>query len=308
MPDVDDDVRAFYRRNAPRTTAWTRHAGQQADRLVPPRRWKRREGVDRHSFADRNTNRTVGTMLGREISRNGTARTGLPEDTIHAQVPRHRRARASAPLLAARGDPATWRARPTTTCRQGPVRRHVWSSTRSMKARSFTGGRTSSSATRCCTAPFPANATSSRRGRRAVRGAQLGRHRGGRGHRRSRLRIHDRRPWSSCSARRGATSPPGCPAASPTSSIRRADFERRCNPAMVELEPIMDEARALSTWTTRATTWRPRPGRRHGRHARHDALRLKQLVEKHLHYTGSETLPRPRFSTTGTTICRSSAR
>ena len=48
----------------------------------------------------------------------------------------------------------------------------------------------------------------SRRGGRAIRGAQQRRDRGGRGRRRSRLRVHDARHWWSCWARPGATSPP----------------------------------------------------------------------------------------------------
>jgi hypothetical protein len=47
-----------------------------------------------------------------------------------------------------------------------------------------------------------------RRRRRALRGPPLGRDRGRRGHGRPRLRVHDRRHRSSCSARPGATSPP----------------------------------------------------------------------------------------------------
>jgi glutamate synthase (NADPH/NADH) large chain len=57
-----------------------------------------------------------------------------------------------------------------------------------------------------------------RPGRRALLRAQLRRHRGRRGRRRPRLRVHDR--WAGPHPRpdRAATSPPACPAAWPTSS------------------------------------------------------------------------------------------
>ena len=67
-----------------------------------------------------------------------------------------------------------------------------------------------------------------RRGRRALLRAQLGRHRGGRGRGRPRLRVHDRRHGWWCSARPGATSRPACRAASPTCSTRAAG-SRRCS-------------------------------------------------------------------------------
>ena len=52
-----------------------------------------------------------------------------------------------------------------------------------------------------------------RRRRRAVLRPQLRRHRGRRGRGRPRLRVHDRRPGRSSSARPAATSRPACPAA-----------------------------------------------------------------------------------------------
>ncbi len=69
----------------------------------------------------------------------------------------------------------------------------------------------------------------------------------------------------------------------------KGDFERRCNMAMVELEPIADEDEALEALDHQGGDLET-----HGRvdvshdMTRHDALRLKQLVLKHLHYTGSE--------------------
>jgi glutamate synthase (NADPH/NADH) large chain len=66
------------------------------------------------------------------------------------------------------------------------------------------------------------------------------------------------------------------------------DFARRCNQAMVELEPIAAEDEALETLYHQ--------GGDLGAHGqvdvshdmtRFDAIRLRQLVEKHLHYTDS---------------------
>jgi glutamate synthase domain-containing protein 3 len=52
------------------------------------------------------------------------------------------------------------------------------------------------------------------------------------------------------------------------------EFERRCNLAMVELEPIKPEGTPDDPdWLTD--------------YARYDAPRLKRLIERHLHYTNS---------------------
>ena len=67
------------------------------------------------------------------------------------------------------------------------------------------------------------------------------------------------------------------------------DFQRRCNLAMVELEPIQEEDELLETHDHQGGDLET-----HGvvdfSHdmTRHDAGRLKQLIENHLHYTGSE--------------------
>ncbi|CAK0763559.1 Ferredoxin-dependent glutamate synthase 1 [Gammaproteobacteria bacterium] len=53
------------------------------------------------------------------------------------------------------------------------------------------------------------------------------------------------------------------------------DFDRRCNRAMVELEPIREASEGVSE------------GLLHQDMTRHDAVRLRLLVESHLHYTGS---------------------
>ena len=66
------------------------------------------------------------------------------------------------------------------------------------------------------------------------------------------------------------------------------DFEQRCNLAMVELEPIAAEDAALETLDHQGGDLET-----HGRvdishdMTRHDAHRLKGLIEKHMHYTNS---------------------
>jgi glutamate synthase (NADPH) large chain len=66
-------------------------------------------------------------------------------------------------------------------------------------------------------------------------------------------------------------------------------FEQRCNLAMVDLEPIAAEEDRMSRFSHQA-------GDLHGHGlvdvqrdmTRYDAVRLRQLVENHRHYTGSE--------------------
>ncbi len=67
------------------------------------------------------------------------------------------------------------------------------------------------------------------------------------------------------------------------------DFERRCNLAMVELEPIADEAEALEALDHQGADLEG-----HGLvdlnrdMTRYDALRLQRLIERHAHYTNSQ--------------------
>ncbi len=70
------------------------------------------------------------------------------------------------------------------------------------------------------------------------------------------------------------------------------DFTKRCNMAMVELEPIPEEASAVKD-----SDFQGGELESHGRvnvdHlAGHDAQLLRSLIEKHLHYTGSEVARR----------------
>ncbi|MDY6991307.1 MAG: glutamate synthase-related protein, partial [Pseudomonadota bacterium] len=66
------------------------------------------------------------------------------------------------------------------------------------------------------------------------------------------------------------------------------DFEQRCNMAMVELEPIVEEDQALESVYHQGGDLES-----HGfvdvmrDMTRHDALRLKALIEQHVRYTGS---------------------
>jgi len=65
-------------------------------------------------------------------------------------------------------------------------------------------------------------------------------------------------------------------------------FEQRCNLAMVELEPIPEEDQALEALDHQGGDLETH-GRVDVRHdmTRFDAIRLRQLIENHLHYTGS---------------------
>ena len=76
---------------------------------------------------------------------------------------------------------------------------------------------------------------------RAVRGPQLRRTRGGRGRRRPRLRVHDRWQGRRSSARPAATSRPACPAASPTSTTRTRRSRRTSTPRWSTSTDLDDE-------------------------------------------------------------------
>jgi glutamate synthase (NADPH/NADH) large chain len=68
----------------------------------------------------------------------------------------------------------------------------------------------------------------------------------------------------------------------------RGDFEQRCNLAMVELEPIAEEDDALEELDHQGGDLETH-GRVDIRHdmTRHDARRLRQLIDRHVHYTAS---------------------
>lgn len=67
------------------------------------------------------------------------------------------------------------------------------------------------------------------------------------------------------------------------------DFEQRCNLAQVELEPIAEEDDALESMAHQGGDMET-SGRVDVSHdmTRFDAIRLKQLIERHLHYTNSQ--------------------
>ncbi len=65
------------------------------------------------------------------------------------------------------------------------------------------------------------------------------------------------------------------------------DFERRCNMAMVELEPIPSEDKALEQTQHQGGDMETHGLVDFSNMTRHDALRLRKLIENHLHYTGS---------------------
>ncbi len=71
------------------------------------------------------------------------------------------------------------------------------------------------------------------------------------------------------------------------------DFSERCNMAMVELEPIPAEDDALEALDHQGGDLETM-GRVDVSHdmTRYDAIRLRQLIEKHLHYTGSSVARR----------------
>ena len=142
----------------------------------------------RGSVAVRNVNRTVGTMLGHEVTRRYGA-DGLAPGTIDLTLtgsggPVVRRVRA------ARHHPAARRRRQRLR-RQGPVRRHARRAAGpgvAVRRGGERGRRQRHRLRRDVGRDLPA-----RPGRRAVLRPQLRRHRGRRGRGRPRLRVHDRR-------------------------------------------------------------------------------------------------------------------
>ena len=180
-------------------------ARQRADRAGARRRIERRHAGRDRRCRSATCNRTVGTMLGGEISRALRRRRACPTDTIRS-TSRARRARASAP---------SGRAASTLTL-EGDANDYV--------GKGLSGGRivvvpaARAPASRAEENIIVGNvalygATGGEVFIRGLAGERFavrnsGADGGGRGRRRPRLRVHDRRAWSSCSARPGATSPP----------------------------------------------------------------------------------------------------
>ena len=134
-----------------------------------------------------------------------------------------------------------------------------------------------------------------RRGRRALRGAPVGRHRGGRRHRRPRLRVHDRRHGRRAGQDRAQL---------------RGRHVRRHRLRLRRGRPVRQRA-ATPRWC-RWTGCCTAPSRRVGSTARSgtasqtDEALLKKLLEDHHRWTGSRA--HANCSTTGPTARRSSSR
>ncbi len=137
----------------------------------------------------RNVNRTVGTMLGAEVTRRYGAQ-GLPDDTIRITL--HGSAGQSMGAFLPPGITLDAGRRRQRLCRQrtfgGP--RHRQTTRRCAVPAGRPRDRGQHAALRC----HLRRSVSARQGRRAILCAQLRRTRGDRGRRRSRLRVHDRRP------------------------------------------------------------------------------------------------------------------
>ena len=142
----------------------------------------------KHELAISNRDRATGAMLSGEVARR-YGHAGLPEDTIWLSLQGHGRAELRRVAGARRH--ARSRRRGQRLRRQGPVRRQADRAPRP-QLRHRAGGehhRRQHGAVR----RHHRRVLLPRRGRRALRRAQLRRGRRGRGHRRPRLRIHDGR-------------------------------------------------------------------------------------------------------------------
>ncbi len=192
----------------------------------------RRKPVE-FSLPIRNVNRTVGTMLGSEVTR--ALRRRRPAGR-HDQDPLQRLGRPELRRVPAAGHHADARRRRERLRRQGPVGRHacrvpvVEGDVRSRREHH----RRQRHAVR----RDERRGVSARRRRRAVRRAQQRRARGRRRRRRSRLRIHDRRP-----RRRARQDRPQLRGGHERrrrvrARSRTGRFAQCCNPGMVDLEPL----------------------------------------------------------------------
>ena len=170
----------------------------------------------------RNVNRSVGTMLGHEITKRWKG-AGLPDGTIDIHLTGSA-GQSFGAFVPGRGHDAPRRRRQRLP-RQGPVGRadHRPPASGGAVRRRGAGRRRQRHRLR----GDRRRDLPPRGGRGALLRPQLRRPRRRRGNRRPRVRVHDRRAASSCSARPGATSAPGCRVASPTSGTPTAC----CRPA-----------------------------------------------------------------------------
>ena len=185
---------------------------QPADRAGRATRSSAREPV-RIALPVRNVNRTVGTMLGHEVTKRfGGA--GLPDDTIDVTL-----TGSAGPVVrrvpAPRHHAAAVRRRQRLR-RQGSVGRAHRDPPRPQRGALLRAQRRGGQRHRL--RRHDRADLSARPGRRAVRRPQLRCDARRRGRRRPRLRVHDRRHRRWCSAARAATSAPACRAVRPTCS------------------------------------------------------------------------------------------
>ena len=150
------------------------------------------------------SNRAVGGLLSSEIAARHGA-DGLPDGHDRGRASAARPARASAPGWRP-GVELDARRRRQRLRRQGPVGRRRSPCGRRRGATLRRRGQRDRRQHRALRRDRRARVLP-RPGRRALRGAQLGRARGGRGRRRPRLRVHDRRPRRRARPDRAATSP-----------------------------------------------------------------------------------------------------
>ena len=175
---------------SPRTTGWRRRSTTTLIAAAPGRARSDGEPV-RLELPVRNVNRTVGTMLGHEVTRRYGG-DGLPDDTIDITLTGLGRPVASA-RSCPRGITLRLVRRRQRLRRQGPVRRPDRRPPGPRRPPFAGRGERHRRQRHRSTARPPARCSCAA-GRRAVLRAQLRRDRGRRGRRRPRLRVHDRRP------------------------------------------------------------------------------------------------------------------
>ena len=227
-----------------RTTSWSRRWTPRCSCRCASPRWQRGEPVSA-TLPIRNSNRVTGTILGSEVTQRYGA-DGLPDDTIrlHFQGSAGQSFGAFLP-------PGI------TLDLEGDANDYV--------GKGLSGGKIIVRPPAGATFVPEENiiignvafygATSGEAYIRGMAGERFcvrnsGAARGGRGDRRSRLRVHDRRPGGGAGRRPAATSAPACRAASPTCWTRTAATSpARCNRDMVDLERMepaeADEVKAM---------------------------------------------------------------
>ena len=232
----------------------------------------------RAQVAIRNVNRTVGTILGHEVTKRYGGE-GLPDGTIDITL--HRLGRPVVRRVRAARDHAAARGRRQRLRRQGPLRRPDRGPPRpgrDVRGRRADHRRQHDRLRRHVGRDLPPR----RRGRAVLR-PQLRRHGRRRGRGRPRLRVHDRRHRRRPRPDRAATSRPACPVATRSCSTSTSS---RVNPELVELDAgrAARPPTSCRPWSS-STPRRPAPtvaeraagrlGRRAGPLHRGDAERLQ---------------------------------